>query len=90
MTINTRTQYKIIVEEYKDLSSINVTLLSRDHKEVIEILKNLDHINAEDTIDHFIEKFNINDHSKIVDIIYNNEGNVIHREELTVREYKDF
>ena len=90
MTTNTRTQYKIIIEEqYKDLTSINVTLLNRNQKEVVEVLKNLNYTNVEDTINHFIEKFNINDNSKIVDITYNNEGIVIQREELTVKEYKE-
>ena len=88
MKTNIMTQYKIIVEEYKDFTIIDITLLSRDQKEPVEIFQGLNYLSAENIVDELIEEYNINDHSKIVDIIYDNDEREIQREEITIEEYK--
>lgn len=88
MKTNSITQYKIIVEEYKDFTIIDIALLSRDQKEPVKIFQGLNYLNAENIVDELIEEYNINDSSKIVDIIYDNDEREIQREEITIEEYK--
>jgi hypothetical protein len=88
MVINTRTKYKIIVEEYEDFSLYDISLLNRDQKEPV-IYQGLNFEQAENLINDLIEEYNINENSKIIDIIYDKDEREIQREELTVREYKE-
>jgi hypothetical protein len=88
MTTNTRTQYKILVEEYNDFTLYDISLLNRDNKEPV-IYQGLNFKQAERMIDDLIEEYNINDHSKIIDIIYDKDEKEIQREEMTIREFKE-
>lgn len=80
--------YKIIVEEYKDFTILDITLLNSDQKEPVELYQGLNYLNAENIVDELIEEYSINDSSKIIDIIYDNDEREIQREEITIEEYK--
>jgi len=88
MKTNSMTQYKIMVEEYKDFTIMDITLLARDQKEPVKIFQGLNYLGAENIVDELIEEYNINDDSKIVDIVYDNDKREIQREEITIEEYK--